>query len=197
VSAESAGLVHVRSSDPTANQFDNNASQGINIAAGALLQFDGGEANGNGANGIRLDPTSAPPPAIHTITALTANANPNNGVAVFGGSLKLRSSSLLANANNGLYFSTAGATTLDIGTAADLGANVFGGVTSPNNIGAGVFFCSTSSTPPTQLVAGNSWSACPPSWTTLATCTTLVNVYSDVITSSGVALTTSPCTVGP
>ncbi len=203
VSAEGAGLVHVRAGLQK-NQFNNNGYHGINVAAGAQLQFEGGEASNNGNNGIRLDQKSAQPPLVHVIQSVTASNNPNNGVAVYGGSLNLRSSTLLANTNSGLSFAYAGGNSLDIGTSADPGGNVFGGQTAANRNGkAGVYLCGpSSSVTPAALVQpaeGNQWSMCAPSQASLATCGTLPSVYTDLVIAppSSVAVSVVACSPGP
>jgi hypothetical protein len=197
VSAEGAGLVRVRAGNGAANQFNGNGWHGINVAAGALLQFEGGEALGNGNNGIRLDQQCAPPPAVHQVTALTATGNPNNGLAAYGGSLRLRSSRLLGNGRNGLSFGYPAGTELDIGTLQDPGGNVFGGQTpATNNTEAGILLCNARAAEVDQAAEGNQWSACPPSLGAAGTCSTAPSSYADIWYGS-VNLSVSTCELGP
>lgn len=200
VSAEGAGLVHIHASQDTVNQFSNNAWHGINVAAGSLLQFDGGEALNNGNNGIRLDQQCAQPPAVHVIQGLKATGNPNNGVAVYGGSLKLRSSTLLANGHNGLSFTYAAGNQLDAGTVQEPGGNVFGGqTTSYNNTNAGTYVCNSATTASVQPFYGNDWSSCPPTQASVATCGTIPSAYADLVSAAATTPSVSipACTVGP
>ena len=200
VSAEGAGLVHINASQDSANQFSNNAWHGINVAVNSLLKFDGGEAVKNGNNGIRLAQQCAPPPAVHLIQGLKALGNSNNGVAVYGGSLKLRSSILLASGHNGLNFNYTAGTLLDVGTIQEPGGNVFGGqTTSNNNTNAGIYLCNSAATATAQPYYGNQWSSCPPSQVSVATCGTIPATYADLVSASAnaVTLTIPACAVGP
>jgi hypothetical protein len=200
LSIEGSGLVVVRSNNQTINQFDNNAWHGINVAGDGLLQFEGGEATGNGNNGVRFDLKAAQPPAVHVIKGLKAANNPNNGVAVYGGSVKVRSSTLLGNKRTGLFFGYTAGSQLDLGTPQDPGGNVFGGKTpAGNNVSAGIALCNAAGAPVAQAAEGDQWSACPPLQTAVTSCDIVPAGYSDVVTgpAGSVTVTAVSCAAGP
>jgi hypothetical protein len=194
-----SGRIHVIG---TANAFnDNGAGNGINVDGPAFLLFEGGTANGNG-QGIRLAGTPGPAGSLHAITNLTATGNTGPGglVAYDGQTITLRSSTLLGNTSVGLVYNYVNGSTLDIGSAAAGGGNVFGGATASTRNGkAGMRLCAV---PATVTAAGDSWSSCPPMQTLVACSGTLPATYSDIQYDPAAATTTSPvtaasCTTGP
>ena len=201
--AAATGIVHIHSG---ANSFDLNGANGVNIDGAAVLHFEGGTANENTFNGIRLfgvAATVAGPPT-HLITSLTASRNGNTGISVFNPqSLVLRSSTLLANANLGLLYDYATGTVLDIGPTGTAGTNVFGGATVAYRNGkAGIYLCRSRGVA-TQDAAGDSWSVCPPTSASFPTCDTVPTSYVDVAYSPAIGSTpgnptiVTGCAVGP
>lgn len=204
VNSKGTGLVHINAASVGSfNAFDNNGANGINVEGGAQLKFDGGNAGGNAFNGIRLAglPAGGGAPPNHTVTGLIAKNNKNTGISAFGGqNLKLRSSTLLTNANIGLVYTYAGTSVLDIGLTTDKGGNTFGGATVASRNGkAGIYLCKSRGTG-TQPADSDSFSVCAPTQTSLPGCDTMPTSYTDVAYAPAIAgdpvLATS-CTVGP
>jgi hypothetical protein len=168
--------------DDRPNTFNGNAWNGFEVREDAQLVFEGGEAADNGDDGLRLDATSAQPPLVHDVSALTATANPNHGVAVFGGSLRLRTSTLLQNGTTGLFFVFHDSTTLDFGAQGDPGNNTFGGITT-TNAAAGMLLCADLGLTVTQPAEGNEWSTCPPLQYNVGDCTSQWTEPKDIVTA--------------
>jgi hypothetical protein len=196
------GLVHVLAGT---NAFSHNGANGLNIDGAATLKFDGGAALGNALNGIRIFGVSAglgTVRASHSIAGLDAEANKNTGISAFNGQvLKVRSSTLLANANEGLYYAGAAGGSLDIGTTADPGANAFGGATVATQNGkAGIFLCRVlSAGGGLQPAEADTWAACPPTQTAVVSCDNEPATYADVgyAPPSGNPVVATTCIVGP
>jgi hypothetical protein len=194
-----SGVLHVIGK---ANAFDDNKGNGIDMNGAAVLNFEGGEANRN-FQGLRLAGPSAGGLSGHSIVALTAHGNigPGGVVLYSGQTVKMRSSTLTGNSGVGLYYDYINGSTLDIGTAASPGANVFGGATaSDRNTVAGLRLCGVTMADQ-QPAAGDSWSACAPSQT-FVDCKATATGYSDILygpmlASSGVPVNVTACTVGP
>jgi hypothetical protein len=190
--ATATGRIHVVG---TANAFDNNTGNGINVDGAAVLAFEGGTASGN-FQGIRLA-GAQPAGTMHTITSLTASANtgPGGVVAYNGQNITLRSSTLTGNTSSGLLYTYANGSVLDVGTATASGGNTFGGV-SKRNGAAGVRLCVA---PATVVLSGDAWAACAPTQTMLACDQPLPGTYSDILYGSAVAsvITAPSCTTGP
>ncbi len=194
-----SGVIHVIG---TANTFDDNKGNGIDVNGSALLNFEGGEASRD-FQGIRLAGSGGAAISGHTITSLTATGNtgPGGVVAYNGQTIKMRSSTLTGNSGVGLYYAYVNGSMLDIGTAQDPGNNVFGGATASNrNTLAGLRVCGV--TAANQLpAAADSWSACAPTQTFLD-CGTTSASYSDILygpnlSAAGVPVDVTSCTVGP
>jgi|HubBroStandDraft_1064217.scaffolds.fasta_scaffold03969_7 hypothetical protein len=196
------GIVHVLAGT---NAFNHNGANGLNIDGAATLKFDGGAALGNALNGIRLFGVSAglgTVRASHSIAGLDAEANQNTGISAFNGQvLKVRSSTLFANANEGLYYAGAAGGSLDIGTTADPGANAFGGATVGTQNGkAGIFLCRVVPAGGGLLPAeADTWSACPPTQTAVVSCDDEPATYADVgyAPPTGDPVVATTCIVGP
>ncbi len=132
-----AALVRVSG---TGNSFDGNGNCGLQIVGFSRLDFGGGTASNNGANGIAFGSYAT---AAHVVTELTAKNNGVNGILASGGSasLRLRNSVLLANKSFGLRFTFNYATdayvppinSLDIGTSGGSPGNNTFGVGSPTS----------------------------------------------------------------
>lgn len=200
VAADGPGQVYVHAGGQGVNKFDNNSAHGINVGSGAWLVFEGGEATGNGNNGIHFDQKSAPPPTVNSISGLVANGNSNYGIAVYFGSLTLRYSILLGNTNGGLYFEYPNGAQLDLGTYSDPGMNTFGSAVAASRDGiAGIFICCTATNWVFVSAVGNLWSSCYPPILSMQACSMMPNSYSDIVTAppSTVGLDTSNCTVAP
>jgi hypothetical protein len=194
-STGTTGVVHVVAG---ANAFDNNGANGIDIE-GATLNFEGGNAESNGFNGIRFGAAGAPG-STHTVTGLVAKGS-NTGISSFGGqNLKIRSSTLLTNKIYGLLYNYAAGYTLDLGLAGDAGGNTFGGATiATRNVKAGIYLCKSRGAG-TQPAEGDIFAACPPAQASFATCDVAPAAYTDVAYSPVVAgdpVVAAACTVGP
>ena len=196
------GIVHVNApSVGGVNAFDLNAANGIDVEGNALLRFEGGTANGNSFNGVRLSWTAGTPGAgpSHTITGLTATGNKNTGIAAFNGqNLKLRASKLQTNNNYGMFYGFVGTSALDLGTLADLGGNILGGATARNGK-AGIYLCKSRGSG-TEPAEGNTWPNCGPNQQSLSLCDATPSSYVDVAyvpAISGDPVVASTCTVGP
>jgi hypothetical protein len=140
--------------------------------------------------------------ASHSIAGVDAEANKNTGISAFNGQvLKLRSSTLLANANEGLYYAGAPGGSLDLGTAADPGANAFGGAAVGTQNGkAGIFLCRVVSAGGGLVPAeADTWSACPPTQTAVVSCDNEPATYADVgyAPASADPVVVTACIVGP
>ncbi len=191
------GTIHVIG---LANAFDNNTGNGIDINGTALLNFEGGSASSNG-QGIRLAGTGSSALSPHTITSLKAvgNTGPGGLVAYSGQSLKLRSSTLVSNSGVGLLYNygPAGAGSLDLGSPASLGANVFGGATL-KNVKAGLQLCSNVSALAAVIAEADSWSACAPIQTKVSCSLVGPSLYTDVAYDTTLLpVSAVGCTVGP
>src|SRR5262249_18994694 len=143
----------------------NNGSNGIDVEGNATLQFDGGTANDNEVNGVRLAWAASPlgTGPKHTLKALTATSNKNHGVVALNGqNLLLRGVKLVTNANYGLYYEYQGSSSLDVGISADPGGNQFGSNSSTIRDGkAGIYLCKSRGAA-TQEAENDTWSICAP-----------------------------------
>ena len=193
-STGASGVVHIIAG---ANAFQSNAANGIDME-GATLVFEGGTAQSNGFNGVRFGLAGALG-TTSTITGLVSKNN-NTGISSFGGqSLKIRSSNLLTNKSYGLLYNYAAGYTLDLGLASDLGGNTFGGATvATRNPSAGIYLCNSGGAG-TQAAQGDTFAACPPTQTAVATCGAAPAAYADVAYFPAVAgdpVAAAACTVG-
>jgi len=189
--ANAVGVVHVANG---MNAFDTNMWNGLNFDGGATLNFEGGTASGD-FQGIRLAGAAS---GGHTITGLTAKNNKGpGGVVAYGGqTIKMRSSTLLANTGAGLLYDFVNGSTLDLGTGADPGGNTFGGATAANLDAVGIELCAA---PATLNAQGNRWSVCPATQAVIV-CGNAIASYADVAYHPAAAasvIDTSGCTVGP
>ena len=134
---------------------------------------------------------------------LSVKSNLGYGIAVAGtGSLKLRGTTMLGN-EAGLVFAQSAGNQLDVGTSADAGNNVFGGVSPGNNAREGLCIEQSGATGG-QAAEGDTWSKCPPSSgkSPSSTCHG-INTYVDVgyvpvsVTSGSPVAAPASCTVGP
>jgi hypothetical protein len=116
--------------------------------------------------------------------------------------MKLRSSTLTGNSGVGLYYAYANGGTLDIGTVASPGGNVFGGATaSKRNTVGGLRLCGVTAAS-AQTANGDEWSACPPVPAFLDCGGTGAAPYSDILygpalSAGGAPVVVTGCTVGP
>ena len=191
------GRLHVLAPNGHPNLFNANHLHGIDVLDGAELAFEGGETRDNLDDGIRLDPLSAQPPLAHTVVSLTATGNTHNGLAAYGGTLKLRASTLLQNGSDGLAFNYEATTSLDIGTPDEAGNNVFDGPTAATRNGrAGVFLCTVAGSDVQQAAEGDQWWTCPPTKGTANACNQASLPQSDIVIAAGGATVADPLTCG-
>jgi hypothetical protein len=194
-----SGRLHVIG---TSNAFDGNGGNGVNVDGAATLSFEGGTASGN-FQGIRLAGATAASGGGHTITSLVASNNKGpGGVVAYGGqTIKMRSSSLVGNANVGLLYNYVNGSTLDLGAgAADPGNNTFGSATAASRNGkVGLRLCGAGAAG-TQPAYADLWSSCPPTQTLVA-CDTVVSTYTDIAYAPAVSavgpVVATPCALGP
>jgi hypothetical protein len=169
------------------NTFDANAHDGVN--AGHLI-FEGGQANDNGGSGVKVDTLVAV-----TVNGLSARGNGRAGLYAFQGTVSVRGCTLVGNAI-GLLVSPNSAS-LDAGTAASPGGNVFGGAMGRNTNAA---MCVDETAYLPIAANGNAWSACPPAQIDSSDCFALTS-YVDVayVATGGIKdpVRAGGCTVGP
>jgi hypothetical protein len=174
------GVVTVAAGTPE-NHFDDNKNNGIGMYGLSTLDFEGGTASHNAANGVELDSATSG----HTIKGLTATGNLGvGGVNVIAHvatgsdagtplSLVLRGSNLSGNARSGLTydFGTAPpvgtASPLDIGEDGTAGDNIFESGTKPPT-GVGLLLCNARRA---QALAGDTFSTCPVTAVHFSECT--------------------------
>ncbi len=169
------GNVHVLA--PTAadtNAFSDNQTHGIHMEASAVLAFDGGELARNTVNGIRLAGITS---SVQTISGAYVHENGAAGLFVSNAaSASVRGSRFEGN-RIGLVFTRTTANTLDLGTTAAPGHNVFGTKAggSRNTVAGVCGYVVPANT--TISAVGNLWSACVPTYVSVASC--------DVVPTSG------------
>jgi len=188
----------------TNGTFKGNQMGGVSVDRLASLTFTGGAVESNGLDGIDLGDSSLAAGARQfTVSNLSVKSNLGYGIAVAGtGSLKLRGTTMLGN-EAGLVFAQSAGNQLDVGTSADAGNNVFGGVSPGNNAREGLCIEQSGATGG-QAAEGDTWSKCPPSSgkSPSSTCHG-INTYVDVgyvpvsVTSGSPVAAPASCTVGP
>jgi hypothetical protein len=190
--------------DITNSSFDQNDNDGIFADRDVVINFTGGTASGNDSDGIFLQDSSTVTGALlHTLTDIQVIGNLSYGIYATGtASLIVRSTTMRQN-EAGLVFAYGTSNTLDVGTGAQPGNNVFGGATpTQRNIRAGLCLENSGATG-SQVAEGDSWASCPPTQGLVPsfTCHAL-NTYADVgyvPDDSGGPPVAPPasCTVGP
>ena len=145
----------------TNSDFNNNAETGLNIDQGATLSFTGGNVNSNKLDAIFLHNGTSFTPLAHEITNVSLQQNLGFGIyCTSSASCKIRGTKMFGN-EVGLVMDV-GTNTLDLGTAADPGGNIFAGAQSfEQNTRAGICFQQSGATA-TYVVEGNTWRTCPP-----------------------------------
>ena len=186
------------------SEFRLNTGHGLDIDTGATLTLTGATIHNNGGRGILLHNGTQFAPLAHAITGADIQQNLFAGIDVASNaSLTLRGTTMFQN-EFGVLYQVGPSNTLDVGTSAAPGNNVFAGATPVNgNARAGLCMQSTRATP-TQLVEGNRWRACPPAQKKITGpfCSSN-NGYSDIAYVPAVATSGPPvvapaaCTVGP
>jgi len=185
-----AGEVRVRTGTFT-NRFNANGQYGIQLSVGditgsARLILDpkltsssgyalGHEAMRNGVGGVLLNQAAPPATAPSSFSSLNASLNgAAAGSALANGiyvqvtgvnqpSLVLRGCTLLQNTGAGLRFQRATTNTLDVGTAAASGFNIWGDATNSNRNGkSAICYENLSGLAVTQAAEMDRWSqSCP------------------------------------
>lgn len=198
--ATGSGTVRVRGAAPGESVFDGFANYpAIKVSEFVDLRLDGVSFVKNTGPAVDVNTDESTGPRSHEILSTLfegncATVSPCDTVKVYGGSLRVRGSTFRANKAAGLTFGASTEDKLDLGTTADNGNNVFGGVTTKNNncVAVEVRGSGASGSIP---AFGNAWSMCPPPQNTSGSC----SAYSDIVYSgSGSApLSTGLCSVGP
>ncbi len=188
----------------TNSRFDGNRMRGIYADRAVAIDFRGGSVSGNRSDGISVQNSATVTGAVlHTLTGLQIIQNLGYGIDAAGtASLLVRATTMRGN-EAGLVFRYGVSNTLDVGTAASSGDNVFGGATpGQRNIRAGLCLEQSGATA-SQAAEGNSWGTCPPSQKEISsfTCRSL-NTYADVgyipaAAGGAPVIPPVPCTVGP
>jgi len=116
-------------------------------------------------------------------------------------SLALRNSTLLANANHGLWFTQGVGNGIDLGGPSAGSAVVFSGATSGNRNGKSGFCIDNSGATASIFAAGDSWGVCAPPEVKITQCsavTTYAEInYAPSATGGANPVSVSGCIVGP